>query len=97
MTLEANITYASLQAQLDKEFSVPAARQRIKHGFPPRELQAPSSELAEEPLPINHGDRITLEILPDPAAGKFYVEIHDCHVLAISYTMLFKIAFACIV
>ncbi len=76
LTLDATISYQALRERLQQEFEVPLDRQKIKHGFPPRELHPPGEgESMEEPVPLQHGDRITLEILPDPQTGKVYPPI----------------------
>ena len=60
--MEKTTTYAQLQAMLAAELGVPAERQRIRYGFPPRELCAPEAERQEEDVPLQHGDRIVLEV-----------------------------------
>ena len=69
LSLEGDTTYSDLQAKLESELNVAPQRQRIKHGFPPRELVAPSEDKQDEPLPIQHGDRLTVEILPDQSTS----------------------------
>ena len=36
---------------------------RFRYGFPPRELHPPNEGLEEDPLPLQHGDRIMVEHL----------------------------------
>ena len=69
LSLEKETTYAGLQEILAKELSVEPPRQRIKYGFPPKELKPPAEGKEEEPLPLQHGDRITVEVLADPTEG----------------------------
>ena len=69
LSLEKETTYAGLQEILAKELSVESPRQRIKYGFPPKELKPPAEGKEEEPLPLQHGDRITVEVLADPTEG----------------------------
>ncbi len=71
LTLEGDTTYASLQSRLELELGVPPASQRIKYGFPPRELKAPNEGNEEEDLPLQHGDRVTVEVLPEVKKGTF--------------------------
>ena len=66
LTLEKETTYAGLQVILTRELDVAAPRQRIKYGFPPKEMRPPTEGREGDPLPLQHGDRITVEILPDP-------------------------------
>ena len=68
LSLEENITYTGLQQQLFKELAIPPVQQKIKHGFPPRELMKPEA-LEKTPVAIQDGDRLMVELLPDPEAG----------------------------
>ena len=43
---------------------VPPSRQKLRLGFPPRELVAPSDPAA--PVALANGDKVSLEILPAP-------------------------------
>ena len=68
LTLAAVVNIAELRERLEKELNVARARFRIRHGFPPRLLDAPDTDT--NALPIQNGDRINVEILPDPNEGK---------------------------
>ncbi|XP_048832791.1 deubiquitinating protein VCPIP1 [Brienomyrus brachyistius] len=66
LTLRAETTFSELQRSIAEEFAVPPAQQCIRHGFPPKELLPPKEGQEEEPLPLQHGDRVSVETLKDP-------------------------------
>ncbi|XP_068423851.1 deubiquitinating protein VCPIP1 [Clinocottus analis] len=66
LTLQARTTFSELQSRIAGQFGVPAARQCIRHGFPPRELPPPRDGEENEPAALQHGDRVTVEILKAP-------------------------------
>ncbi|KAK6492061.1 deubiquitinating protein VCIP135-like [Huso huso] len=66
LTLQTGTTFSQLQNSIAKEFSVPPALQCIRYGFPPKELSPPKEGMENEPVPLQHGDRVTVEILKDP-------------------------------
>jgi len=45
-------------------FRVPPSRQKLRSGFPPRELVAPSDPTL--PVALANGDKVSLDILPAP-------------------------------
>jgi deubiquitinating protein VCIP135 len=55
-----------LQDAIHKELGIAPADQKIRFGFPPRLLQAPQEGKEQEPIPIQHGDRVRVEVLPPP-------------------------------
>lgn len=63
LTLQANTTFAELQKSIAKEFNVPPSQQCIRHGFPPKELLPPRDGEENEPVALQHGDRVSVEIL----------------------------------
>lgn len=63
------MTHAALQERLVAELGVPVHRQRIKYGFPPRDLHPPAEGQEDDPVPLQHGDRLTIQILPEPKQG----------------------------
>ncbi len=69
LTLDAEMTHAALQERLVAELGIPAHRQRIKYGFPPRDLQPPPEGQEGDLVPLQHGDRLTIQILPEPKQG----------------------------
>ncbi|CAL1268805.1 unnamed protein product [Larinioides sclopetarius] len=63
LTLNENgISYTQLQDWIKDKFSIPVPNQRIKIGFPPKELEAPVN--STQPLPLKHGDRLVVENCP---------------------------------
>ncbi|KAJ8413371.1 hypothetical protein AAFF_G00093670 [Aldrovandia affinis] len=66
LTLRADTTFSELQGSIAKEFTVPPAQQCIRYGFPPKELLPPKEGQENEPLPLQHGDRVTVEAVRDP-------------------------------
>ncbi|KAL4635198.1 deubiquitinating protein VCIP135 [Arapaima gigas] len=66
LTLQAETTFSELQGSIAKEFSIPPAQQCIRYGFPPKELLPPKEGQEKEPLPLQHGDRVTVDVLRDP-------------------------------
>ncbi|XP_006634063.2 deubiquitinating protein VCPIP1 [Lepisosteus oculatus] len=66
LTLQVETTFAALQESLAREFAVPPAQQCIRYGFPPKELLPPGAGREDEPVPLQHGDRVTLEAVRDP-------------------------------
>lgn len=62
----AGVTMSQLQTWVEGMFGIVVARQQLKSGFPPRELRAP--DRPDCPLPLGHGDRITVEVAREPAA-----------------------------
>ncbi|KAG7488605.1 hypothetical protein MATL_G00035480 [Megalops atlanticus] len=66
LTLQAETTFSELQRSIAKEFAVPPAQQCIRYGFPPKELLPPKGGQENEPLPLQHGDRVTVEVVRDP-------------------------------
>lgn len=66
LTLQADTTFSELQRSIAKEFSVPPGQQCIRYGFPPKELLPPKEDQENEPLPLQHGDRVTVEVVRDP-------------------------------
>lgn len=68
LTLTKDLTFAELQALIERAVDVPPAQQKLRRGFPPQELRAPAEGEEDQILPISHGDKILLEILPaEPA------------------------------
>lgn len=63
LTLKSSTTFCELQEGITKEFDIPSYLQCIRYGFPPKELLPPKNGMENEPVPLQHGDRITIEIL----------------------------------
>ena len=84
LTLPPRPSFSVLMDKLTTELMVSAERLRVKCGFPPKLLE-PNTATAgeeggkgeEEVLPIQHGDRLSVEILPDPNARKLLAVFHQ--------------------
>lgn len=63
LTLHAATTFAELQKSVAKQLGVPPEQQLIRYGFPPKGLAAPREGEENEPVALQHGDRVTVEIL----------------------------------
>lgn len=66
LTLQAHTTFSELQRSITNHFGVPQTQQCIRSGFPPKELLPPKDGEENEPVALQHGDRVTVEILRDP-------------------------------
>ena len=66
LTVVKDVTYSELQLLISEKVDVPPERQKIRHGFPPKVLEPPAEGEEDKPVDIHHGDKLTLEILPDP-------------------------------
>ncbi|KAK5860473.1 hypothetical protein PBY51_021948 [Eleginops maclovinus] len=67
LTLLPVTTFSELQKSIASQFDVPPAQQQcIRYGFPPKELPPPRDGEENEPVALQHGDRVTVEILKDP-------------------------------
>ncbi len=82
VSLSADTTFSGLQDVLARETGVPAPRQRLRSGFPPRELLPPPEGHEGDPVPLQNGDKVTVEVLPDPIQGTFEnrmrTRVHVC-------------------
>ncbi|KAI5092945.1 deubiquitinating protein VCIP135 [Silurus meridionalis] len=65
LQLQAHNTYAELQEAITEAFNLQPHQQCIRHGFPPRELPPPPPEQQDQPVALQHGDRITVEVLKE--------------------------------
>ena len=63
LSLPLDTTFSSLQEAIEKELGIPPAQQKIRYGFPPRELLPPDPDHQDEPVPLQHGDRVTVDCL----------------------------------
>ncbi|XP_064634580.1 deubiquitinating protein VCPIP1-like isoform X2 [Lineus longissimus] len=64
ISLDMALTYHTLQERIASELNIPLDKQKIRHGFPPKELAPPSEGKENEPLVLQHGDKLAVEILP---------------------------------
>ncbi|KAI4893112.1 hypothetical protein NFI96_020638 [Prochilodus magdalenae] len=65
LQLQAHTTYSELQAAIAQALNLQPHLQCIRHGFPPRELPPPPPEQQDLPVTLQHGDRITVEVLKE--------------------------------
>ncbi|KAM4687953.1 deubiquitinating protein VCPIP1 [Discoglossus pictus] len=63
LTLKFSTTFSELQEDIAKQLDIPPYLQCIRYGFPPKELMPPKEGMENEPVPLQHGDRVTVEIL----------------------------------
>ncbi|XP_060561991.1 deubiquitinating protein VCPIP1-like isoform X2 [Ruditapes philippinarum] len=74
LTLVKDVTYAELQKLVFQTVDVPSDRQKLRVGFPPKLLEATPAGEEEKIVPLRHGDKIALEILPDLSQPNFPVQ-----------------------
>ncbi|KAK7825073.1 hypothetical protein U0070_014830 [Myodes glareolus] len=79
VTLKSSTTFFELQESIAREFNIPPYLQCIRYGFPPKELLPPQAGMEKEPVPLQHGDRITIEILKGKAEGGQPAAAHSAH------------------
>ena len=65
LSLVADVTFSELQKLIYQAVDVPADRQRIRVGFPPKILDPPMEGEEETIIPLQHGDKVAVEVLPD--------------------------------
>lgn len=63
VTLTPAATYEDLQKAVVAKLGIAKDRQKLRYGFPPRELKLPGNP--DEGLPLAHGDRVSVEELPE--------------------------------
>ena len=63
LTLGIDTTFSQLQESIERELGIPAGQQKVRHGFPPKELHPPESGKENEPVPLQHGDKVMVEKL----------------------------------
>ena len=63
LVLEPSTTFSELQGKIELELNVKADSQKIRYGFPPKELTAPIEGQESEPVPLQNGDRVTVEVV----------------------------------
>lgn len=63
LSLPGEVTFNQLKDLIADQVNVPTHRQRLRTGFPPKILTQPEND--EEIIPLIHGDKISVEILPE--------------------------------
>uniref|UniRef100_A0A8C5W791 ubiquitinyl hydrolase 1 n=1 Tax=Microcebus murinus TaxID=30608 RepID=A0A8C5W791_MICMU len=76
---KSSTTFFELQESIAREFNIPPYLQCIRYGFPPKELIPPQAGMEKEPVPLQHGDRITIDILKSKAEGGQSAAAHSAH------------------
>ena len=61
ITLSLTATYTDLQLLIEQELGIPVHQQKLRWGFPPKELLPPEDHTS--PLPLSHGERVSVERL----------------------------------
>lgn len=83
LTLQQHTTYSELQNSIVQLFNLPAGQLCIRHGFPPRELPPPRPEDQNQPVALQHGDRISVEVLkessPDTNVSQTHAHAPETH------------------
>lgn len=82
LTLNKELTFWELQQKLEEALGVPPHRQKLRVGFPPRELKAPAAGEEGRFVPINHGDKIVVEVLSEPSLVAGEQAHGECHVFS---------------
>lgn len=62
-------TFHDLQRMIERELDIPASEQKLRWGFPPKELLAPEDPGA--PLPLSHGERVSVERIGGAKGGAY--------------------------
>ncbi|XP_071795965.1 deubiquitinating protein VCPIP1-like [Asterias amurensis] len=70
LILEPSTTFSELQGKIEMELNVKADSQKIRYGFPPKELTAPIEGQESEPVPLQNGDRVTVEVVSSKVTGQ---------------------------
>ncbi|KAM4705412.1 deubiquitinating protein VCPIP1 [Rhinophrynus dorsalis] len=79
LTLKSSTTFFELQEGIAKELDIPPYLQCIRYGFPPKELVPPKDGMENEPVPLQHGDRVTVEILKGKDKPPQHTLSHSVH------------------
>lgn len=79
LTLKSTTTFLELQESIAREFNILPHLQCIRFGFPPKELLPPKEGQENEPVPLLHGDRITVEILKGKEDNSQASLVHSAH------------------
>ncbi|XP_005171450.1 deubiquitinating protein VCPIP1 [Danio rerio] len=76
LTLQPHTTYSDLQNSIIQVFNLSPGQLCIRHGFPPRELPPPPPEDQNRPVALQHGDRISVEVLKESSADPQVTQTH---------------------
>ncbi|XP_044279844.1 deubiquitinating protein VCPIP1 isoform X2 [Varanus komodoensis] len=81
LTLKSSTTFLELQESIARELHIPPQLQSIRFGFPPKELAPPKEGHENEPVPLLHGDKVTVEILKGKEDSSQTSSLHSAHVV----------------
>ncbi|XP_043363717.1 deubiquitinating protein VCPIP1 isoform X2 [Dermochelys coriacea] len=79
LTLKSTTTFVELQESIAREFNIPPYLQCIRYGFPPKELLPPKEGMENEPVPLQHGDKIIIEIFKGKEEGSLSTSAPSTH------------------
>ncbi|KAM5157662.1 deubiquitinating protein VCPIP1 [Mantella aurantiaca] len=82
LSLKFSTTFSELQEGIAKELDIPPYLQCIRYGFPPKELLPPKDGFENEPVPLQHGDRVTVEILKAKDKPAQQMPSHSSHAVS---------------
>ena len=82
------MTYAQLLEHLEKELKVGKSRMKLRHGFPPKELGPPAEGEGVMAVPLQHGDRLAVEIAADPEQGGTRLCRVDCSGIYLCWSVI---------
>ncbi len=77
LTLQPHTTYGELQNSIVQVFNLSPGQLCIRHGFPPRELPPPRPEDQNQPVALQHGDRISVEALKESSPDTHMTQTHS--------------------
>ena len=61
VTLTEEVTFSQLQQLVFNAIQIPPQNQKLRLGFPPKVLSAPAPGDTDAVVPLNHGDKISVE------------------------------------
>ena len=77
MTFPECVSYAQLKNSISEEFGIASERQKIRHGFPPKELCPPDGDV-DDVVPLQHGDKLSVEILAEKKPAEDSLRKYEC-------------------
>ena len=66
LNIVSSTTYSELKDKIAMELGIDPTQQRIKHGFPPKQMSIADDDV----LSLIHGDRIIVEIIKEKTQGR---------------------------
>ncbi|XP_033112608.1 deubiquitinating protein VCIP135-like [Anneissia japonica] len=74
LTIATTTTFHQFQQHIEDALHIPAPQQRIKYGYPPKEMKPPQEGAEQVPLSLQNGDRVMVEIIKGSAIFKEVIE-----------------------